>query len=165
MAPLAIRGSVSAGMNFAIVLGQLIGYGVLRETSKYDDSRQYRALFATQWGFAVVGLACLPWFPESPFFLVSHGQKDKARQILERLYDADYDYDGHMANIEESLNQQKQESENQGSIRECFSKPQWRRTLIATSMFFIQHMSGNAWVVGYVSCELFEREPLHSGAE
>jgi MFS family permease len=64
MAPLSIRGAITAGMNFAIVLGQLIGYGVMRQASFYPDSRSYKVLFATQWGFAAVGLVILPFFPE-----------------------------------------------------------------------------------------------------
>jgi MFS family permease len=42
MAPISIRGAVTAGMNFAVVLGQLIGYGVQRQSSLYNDSRQYK---------------------------------------------------------------------------------------------------------------------------
>ena len=64
MAPLSIRGAITAGMNFAIVLGQLIGYGVMRESSMKPDSRQYKTLFAAQWGFAAVGVIILPFFPE-----------------------------------------------------------------------------------------------------
>lgn len=53
-------------MNFSIVLGQLIGFGVMRETTlgQYSGRLSYQVLFAVQWGFAVVGLLCLPWFPE-----------------------------------------------------------------------------------------------------
>jgi MFS family permease len=64
MAPLSIRGAVTAGMNFAIVLGQLIGYGVQREASFYTGKATYRVLFATQWGYVALGLAILPWLPE-----------------------------------------------------------------------------------------------------
>lgn len=64
MAPLPIRGAITAGMNFAIVLGQLIGYGVMRQASFYTGSMTYKVLFATQWGFAVTGLLILPWYPE-----------------------------------------------------------------------------------------------------
>ena len=64
MAPLNIRGAITAGMNFAIVVGQLIGYGVMRQSSFYPDSRQYKVLFATQWGYVALGLAILPFFPE-----------------------------------------------------------------------------------------------------
>jgi MFS family permease len=56
MAPLPIRGAITAGMNFVIVLGQLIGYGVEHEASQYAGALTYKILFATQWGLAVVGL-------------------------------------------------------------------------------------------------------------
>uniref|UniRef100_A0A8H7NHZ6 Major facilitator superfamily (MFS) profile domain-containing protein n=1 Tax=Bionectria ochroleuca TaxID=29856 RepID=A0A8H7NHZ6_BIOOC len=114
MAPLAIRGSISAGMNFAIVLGQLIGYGVMRQASFYGDSRAYKVLFATQWGFAAVGIAILPFFPESPYWLVASGKAEKARKNLEKLHDADYDFDGHMAEINDSLTLQRQQNDSQG---------------------------------------------------
>lgn len=64
MAPLSVRGAVTAGMNFAIVLGQLIGFGVQRQTALFNDSRQYKILFATQWGYVAVGLLILPFLPE-----------------------------------------------------------------------------------------------------
>lgn len=64
VAPLSIRGAITAGMNFAIVLGQLIGYGVMRQASFYTGSLTYTILFSTQWGFAAIGLAVLPFFPE-----------------------------------------------------------------------------------------------------
>lgn len=44
-----------------------------------------------------------------------------------------------------------QENESQGSLAECFSKKHIKRTMVATSMFFIQNASGNAWVIGYMS--------------
>jgi MFS family permease len=51
IAPLAIRGALTAGMNFSIVLGQLIGFGVMRETTlgQYTGPMSYRILFAVQW--------------------------------------------------------------------------------------------------------------------
>jgi MFS family permease len=65
--PLPLRGALAAGMNFAIVLGQLIGYGVLREVSlnyAYTDPLSFKILISVQWGFVAVSLAILPWFPE-----------------------------------------------------------------------------------------------------
>jgi hypothetical protein len=49
---------------FAIVLGQLLGYGVTRQASFLEGAMQYKVIFAVQWGFAGVGLAILPFFPE-----------------------------------------------------------------------------------------------------
>lgn len=64
MSPLAVRGAVTGGMNLAIVLGNTIGYGVLREAANYKGNMSYRVLFAVQWGFIGVGLAALPFLPE-----------------------------------------------------------------------------------------------------
>lgn len=64
MSPLAVRGAVTGGMNLAIVLGNTIGYGVLREAGKYSGKSTYRILFAVQWGFVVACLVILPFLPE-----------------------------------------------------------------------------------------------------
>lgn len=56
-----------------------------------------------------------------------------------------------MAEIHDSLARTNADNESQGSIAECFSRKQIKRTMVATSMFFIQNASGNAWVIGYMS--------------
>lgn len=104
-------------------------------------------------GFAAVALVFLPFFPESPYWLVAHGRAEKARNNLERLHDSTYDFDGHMAEIHESLARQNQDNDSQGSYLECFSKTARKRTLVAIGMFFIQNASGPGWVVGYMSCK------------
>ncbi|KAH8666500.1 general substrate transporter [Xylariales sp. PMI_506] len=151
MAPLPIRGAITAGMNFAIVLGQLIGYGVMRQASFYTGALTYKVLFATQWGFAVVGLMFLPFLPESPYWLISHGNPEKARANLVKLHDADYDVDGDLASIREALARQNQDNESQGTMAECFNKDNWKRTMVATSTFFIQNCCGSSWVIGYMA--------------
>lgn len=64
MSPLAVRGAITGGMNLAIVLGNTIGYGVLREASTYSGKATYRILFAVPWGFVGVCLAILLFLPE-----------------------------------------------------------------------------------------------------
>ncbi|KUJ16500.1 general substrate transporter [Mollisia scopiformis] len=153
IAPLAIRGALTSGMNFSIVLGQLIGFGVMRKTTlgQYTGPMSYRILFAVQWGFAAVGLAFLPFFPESPYWLVAHGQIDKARRNIVRLHNSNYDVDGHLAEIKRALDSQRAENETSGSYKECFNHANWRRTLAAVSTIFIQNACGNSWVIGYMS--------------
>ncbi|KAJ4178842.1 hypothetical protein NW767_014770 [Fusarium falciforme] len=137
MAPLVIRGSVSAGMNFSIVLGQLLGYAVMREsTSTYTDDRTYKVMFATQWGFAAVALIFLPFFP-SPHTGWLHMDGRTRRGTIWPSYT--------------TLRRQNQDNEAQGSFAECFNSDNWKRTLVAAGMFFIQNASGPAWVVGYMS--------------
>lgn len=64
MSPLAVRGAITGGMNLAIVLGNTIGYGVMRETGSSSGKASYRILFAVQWGFAGFCLLILPLLPE-----------------------------------------------------------------------------------------------------
>lgn len=95
----------------------------------------------------------------SPYWLVAHGKHEKARANLVKLHDENYDIDGHMAEISESLKKIEQESESQGSMAECFNKENRKRTLVATSVFFIQNACGNSWVIGYMSCKRAQHAP------
>ncbi|PVH84991.1 general substrate transporter [Cadophora sp. DSE1049] len=153
IAPLPIRGALTSGMNFSIVLGQLIGFGVMRQTTlgQYPGPMSYRILFAVQWGFAAVGLAFLPFFPESPYWLVTHGKMEQARKNIAKLHNSNYDVDGHLADIKTALDREQAENETSGSYAECFNRANWRRTLAAVSTLFIQNACGNSWVIGYMS--------------
>ncbi|EHK99053.1 putative General alpha-glucoside permease [Glarea lozoyensis 74030] len=144
ISPLVIRGSITAGTNFAIVLGQLLGYGVTRQASFLEGAMQYKVIFAVQWGFAGVGLAILPFFPESPYWLVAHGRIEKARHNIVRLHNADYDVDGHLAEISEALAKDRSENEEQASFADCFKRDHWQRTLACVSIIFIQNACGNS---------------------
>ncbi|KAL3469306.1 general substrate transporter [Aspergillus californicus] len=151
VAPLAVRGAVTAGMNLAIVLGNLLGYGVMRQAGFYTGKATYRVMFAVQWGFIGVGLLILLFFPESPYWLITHGKLDQARHNIAKLHSADYDVDGHLADIQAALPEQELNSNGQGTILDCFGEKTWRRTLVAVAVFFIQNACGTGWVVGYMS--------------
>ncbi|KAI9147290.1 Major facilitator-type transporter ecdC [Paramyrothecium foliicola] len=151
MAPISIRGAAATALNVSIVVGQLLGYGVVRGTNMYTDSRAYQILFASEWAFAAVSLAFLPWLPESPYWMTAHGQELKAQKTVRKLYGPSYDVDGHLADIRSSLARQNQNKQAQGSFTECFSRQEWKRTMLACSIFFIQQASGSSWVIGYMS--------------
>lgn len=89
----------------------------------------------------------------SPYWLAAHGRHEKARRNITKLHKSDYDVDGKMAEIHDSLARMNQDNESQGSMLECLSKKHIKRTMVATSMFFIQNACGNAWVIGYMSCK------------
>ena len=56
-----------------------------------------------------------------------------------------------MAEIHESLARMTAENENEGTLVECFSRANIKRTLVSTFIFFIQNASGSVWVIGYMS--------------
>ena len=147
IAPLPLRGAVTAAVNFSIVFGQSLAYIVAKATQNFTDSRSYQHIFAVQWIFAFVGLSILPLFPESPYFLVQNGKIEKATINTRRLYSANFDVNGMMASIQELL---KTEAENQqvASFRECFKGANKLRTSIAISTFFIQSICGISWIIG-----------------
>jgi len=120
-----------------------------------------RSCLRRQWSFIAASIVFLPFFFESPCWLVAHGRADKARQNLEKLHDAGYDFDGHMAEISENVAAQQQHSSSQGGMLECFSRDHWRRTLAATSMFFIQNACGSSWVIGYMACGFLDCSIFH----
>ncbi|KAI5200240.1 MFS hexose transporter [Aureobasidium subglaciale] len=149
LAPLALRGCVTAAVNFSIVLGQFFCYCALRQTQTIAGPNSYKILFAVQWGFAAVGLVILPFFPESPYFLISKGKTEKARNNIVKLRGANFDADGHMAQIQIDLTDNQ--SLEEGGFARCFNKDNRLRTIIACSTFAVSASSGVLWVVGYLS--------------
>lgn len=123
----------------------------MREAGTYTGKATYRILFATQWGFVGAALIILPFFPESPFWLVAHGKEEEARANIAKLHGADYDVDGRYAEVTSALAQQAESQKSQGMIKDCFSSDNWRRTMVAVMMFFIQNACGTGWVIGYMS--------------
>jgi hypothetical protein len=147
IAPFALRGAVTSAVNWSIVLGQALAYVVMRQTQFLPGANSYRIIFSIQWAFAVVGLLVLPFFPESPYHLVSQGKMDKARTNARKLHGNDFDVDGFLASVQADLKAHV-ETEKAASFRECFSGNNKQRTLIAMSTMFVQSVCGVTWVIG-----------------
>lgn len=150
IAPFALRGAVTAAVNWSIVFGQCLAYVVMRQTQYFTNANAYRILFGVQWIFAGIALLILPFFPESPYHLVSQGRMEKARTNTRKLQNADFDVDGFIASIEQDLKTQI-EIQNEASFKECFRGKNTLRTLIAMSTFFLQSVSGIGWIIGYMA--------------
>ncbi|KPI37682.1 General alpha-glucoside permease [Cyphellophora attinorum] len=147
--PPALRGALVAAVNFSIVIGQLLGYGVMRETQAMAGQNSYRVMYAVQWGFAGVGLAFLPFIPDSPFRLLARGKEDAARKSIRKLY-GEATVDTRVEEIRDILTNEEAAAKQGGSYRDCFNSVNRLRTTIVLSVFFIQNMSGIGWVVGYM---------------
>ncbi|KAL3457558.1 general substrate transporter, partial [Aspergillus heterothallicus] len=147
VAPFQLRGPMVAAVNFSIVIGQLLGYGVMRETQDKPGADSYRILFAVQWGFAAVGLLGLYFTPESPTRLIARGKLEAGRESIKTLYSPSIDIEQMVEEIRINL---ASEAESSGSLKECFTRVNRVRTLVAVSVFFIQACSGVSWVLGYM---------------
>lgn len=150
MVPLALRGTTTAAINFSLVLGQLIAYGVLRQTSSMEGALSYRIMYAVQWGFVAVCIVFLPFFKESPYLLVTKGEIDKARETLRKLHRKGLNVEERLAGIQAALTENSLKQSEQGGFRKCFGKANRFRTVICCSTFFIQAMSGVSWVNSYI---------------
>jgi MFS family permease len=147
VAPEVLRGTMVGAVNFCMVIGQLLGYGVMRETQAIDGPNAYRIMYAVQWGFAAIGLGCLPFIPESPFRLLAMKKTEEARKSIARLYGS-HKVEEKMENIRMILEDQAQAAEQSGSFRDCFNAKNRKRTLITLSIYMTTNMAGTAWVVG-----------------
>lgn len=142
IAPMALRGAVTSAVNFSIVLGQFLAYLVMRQTQSLAGPNAYRILFGVQWGFAAFALAALPFFPESPYQLVSQGKMEKAKANIRKLHSRKFDADGFLASILADL-EVETKMKRKASFIECFRGKNIQRTLIAMSTFVVQAMCGD----------------------
>jgi MFS family permease len=149
IAPMALRGAVTAAVNFSIVFGQFLAYLVMRQTQNIAGPNAYRVLFGVQWGFAAVSLLALPFFPESPYQLVSQGNQEKAKINIRKLHGRKFDEDGFLASILADLEVETRLKRN-ASFMECFRGKNRQRTFIAMSTFIVQAMCGISWIIGLV---------------
>ncbi|KAH7368177.1 maltose permease [Plectosphaerella cucumerina] len=151
LAPVALRGYASAGINLGIALGQLISNGVVKAFGQRDDRWAYRGPFATQLFFVGFLLAFLPFSPESPWYLVRKGKKEAALKNIRKLFGANYDSEKRLLAVEatveaESLNMNK--LAGVGFI-DCFKGTNRLRTGISMGVFVCQHVVGIVFVLGY----------------
>ena len=149
VAPAKLRGAMISAVNFSIVIGQLLGYGVMRETQAIPSSKSYQIMYAVQWGFAAVGLVFLPFVPESPFRLMARGNTDEAAKSITQIYGAEH-VSTKVEEINAIMTREAAAAKEAGSYRDCFNKTNRLRTLIVLSVFFFQANSGVSWVVGYM---------------
>jgi MFS family permease len=153
IAPPVLRGAVTAAVNWSIVLGQLLTYIVMSATQSLSGLNSYRIVFAVQWGLAGIALVALPFFPESPYHLVSQGRLDKARQNVLKLHGKDFDASGFLASIVVDLDTEIK-MKRKASFRECFKGHNRQRTFIAMSTFLVQAFCGISWITGSVTSNL-----------
>jgi MFS family permease len=85
IAPVALRGTSTAGINLGIALGQLLSNAVGEWTSRWA----YAAPYAIHMFFVAFLAAWFYFVRESPWFLVRKGKEEQALKALQTLWGKD----------------------------------------------------------------------------
>ncbi|KAI4851245.1 MFS hexose transporter [Aureobasidium sp. EXF-8845] len=148
--PLKLRGPTTAATVFAITFGQFLSYVAIRVVTFTPGSKAYQTMFAVQWGLAAVSFVCLYFIPESPYYFISHGKIENARNSITKLYGDHTDVEGRVSDIMAALRLDSEGDTTSSGLAACFSKQHRRRTIITCGAFIIASQSGSTWVIGFV---------------
>ncbi|KAF4982704.1 hypothetical protein FZEAL_1731 [Fusarium zealandicum] len=146
--PMALRGMMTCLSALAYTLGPFAVALIINETGTYESRWAYRAVFCAQYGFAFVSTVFVFFMPESPWWLASKGQQERALKSLARLGSKGEEGEKRLAAINQTLEEVKRETEG-ATYLECFRKSNLRRTIISIAPLCIQSLSGIAFIASY----------------
>lgn len=84
--PIGLRPYLTTYINFAWVMGQLLGSVVARGTLHLSGDWSWRLPLGLQWIWPIPLIVGIAFAPESPWWLVRHDRKEEARRVLQSLY-------------------------------------------------------------------------------
>lgn len=139
VAPPANRGRLVGLVQFNIVLGILIAYAsnAIIQGIVTNADVSWRWMFGVMAVPALVFLALLPTVPETPRWLLAHGQEQRAVETSERLCLTHEESERQLAEVREQLAEAAQ-AEN----TPFFTRQNRRVILLAIAIAFFNQMSG-----------------------
>lgn len=149
LAPLALRGFATAGVNLGIAIGQLLSNAVVKGFGQRSDRWAYRGPFAIQLFFAVFLLAFLPFSPETPWYLARKNKNEQAIKALKQLYGPEYDAESRLVAMKATIHEEAANKSAEQGFIDCFKGTNLLRTGISTGVFLCQHLVGIIFVLGY----------------
>lgn len=102
----------------------------------------YKVLFAAGWAFPGVLAIGLPFLPESPYWLVMKGRKEDALVALQRLSGPHEDCAARIAQIDATIEYERQIAAQNASYIECFKGTNLRRTAIIFICMYMPQVVG-----------------------
>ncbi|KAL2681428.1 hypothetical protein Neosp_009039 [[Neocosmospora] mangrovei] len=141
VAPLAVRGVVTASINLLFALGQLMANGTVAGSQTLDSKWAFRIPFAIQWVWPLIIIIGFPFAPESPWWLQRQGRLEEAERALKKLSSPLVDVKAALAIIIET-DRKEQEIEVGSKYLDCFKGSNRRRTNISIGVICTQIFSG-----------------------
>jgi sugar porter (SP) family MFS transporter len=151
IAPVALRGMSTAGVNLGIASGQLLSNALVKGFGEREDRWAYRAPFAIQLFFNLFLLCGLLFAPETPWYLVRKQKLPEARKAIKQLYGDGVDVDRLLAGFEATIQAETHmgNQARESSWMDCFRGTNRLRSGISMGAFLCQHMVGIVFVLGY----------------
>lgn len=145
--PVPLRHYLTAYVNLCWIIGQFIASGVLVGLESRTDVWGYKIPFAIQWVWPIPIAIGTYLAPESPWWCIRHGEKDRAENALKRLARtsgfSQREADAAMALMIYTDEMEKQTTEGT-SYKDCFKGTNKRRTEITCMTWLAQTLSGTA---------------------
>jgi len=141
VAPRSSRGKLVSLNQLAIVLGILVAYLTNWQLAALGES-SWRWMFGTAAIPSLGFLLGLAFIPESPRWLITHGQRDEGRAVLAKIA-GPAEADIELTAIELSV------SEESGDPQELFAPQMRPRVFVAVSLAVLQQISGINTVLYY----------------
>lgn len=147
IAPLALRGVSTSGVNLGIAMGQLLSNSVTSGFGGRGDVWAFRAPFLFQLLFSAFLLVGSFLSPESPWYLVRAGKLDEAEATLQSLYGSEVDAREKLIIIQRTV-------EDEGRLEDpsyvsAFKGTNRVRTLISIGVFACQHAVGIIFILSF----------------
>lgn len=140
LSPTHKRGMLVSLNQLMITIGIFVSYVV---AYFYIDFNEWRAMFAI--ALIPIALQAIGFFfiPETPAWLLCNGQKEKANQILQRLWGKPYG--DHLVEAEKKLDPPRKKN----SWRSLFSPPLRTACMVGVGISFVQQITGINTVIYY----------------
>lgn len=164
ISPVVLRGISTAGVNFAIVIGQLLSNAAIKGFGGRSDAWAYKGPFSLQFIFvgmllmneqkhilmlsAATLVAGLPFAPESPWYYVRKNRIDDAISALQSLYGPDVNVGPKLAIIVKTVDEDMELTRTAKWVH-CFQGTNLLRTVISMGVFACQHLTGIVFVLGF----------------
>ncbi|ERS96913.1 MFS transporter [Sporothrix schenckii 1099-18] len=153
-----LRGLFLCFINGSIILGQFILSLIAYGTQHIEGKWSYESLIVLQFTYVFFLIIGYPFFPESPYFLLSK-RKDAAaaEKQLRRIYGSSNPalLTAELARIQRLVDEDesaKRLTRAQGPlIQQCFQGTNLKRTLISLIPPATQQFIGAAFVLGYIT--------------
>ncbi|KXJ85632.1 general substrate transporter [Microdochium bolleyi] len=142
IAPLPMRGIALSANIIMLNLGLLIAISSTFSRVAIMDPMAYKVLFAAAWVFPAVIAIGLPFMPESPYWLTMKGRTEDAIRSLKRLSGPHEDINARAAQIDATIEHERQRSAVRTSFLECFRGSNLRRTMVILICMYMPQVCG-----------------------